>query len=137
MRVAHMRRSRLTSSIILLAVLLSACGQTPDAPGSTHPGYGWIAFVRLTSQTASDLYLVRPDGSDLTRLTDTPRLEYFPAWSPDGRQLAFASNRGTSWDIYVLRFDGTEPVQITSSPGNEALPAWSPDGSVPRIRGRL
>ena len=58
------------------------------------PDGEWIVFTRSEDDghtiTSSDLYAVRPDGSGLTRLTETPdRLEMNPAWSPDGSQIAY------------------------------------------------
>ena len=57
-----------------------------------------IAFVGGTE----DLYLVRPTGRGLRRLTATPAVESQPAWSPDGRRLAYVAFEGESTDLYVL-----------------------------------
>lgn len=51
-----------------------------------------------------------------------------PAWSPDGRTIAFVSDRAGSLDIYVAPAGGGEPRRVTSLPGSETHPAWSPDG---------
>jgi Tol biopolymer transport system component len=51
-----------------------------------------------------------------------------PVWSPDGEQLAFASNKSGAFEIWTVRPDGTELRQITSGPGAKTRPAWSPDG---------
>jgi Tol biopolymer transport system component len=48
--------------------------------------------------------------------------------SPDGRSLAYSSDRAGNQDIYTLRIDGGEPVQLTSNTGNDFAPVWSPDG---------
>jgi hypothetical protein len=54
-----------------------------------------------------------------------------PAWSPDGRKLAFAGNRGGNWDIYVVALgEGAVPVDLTpASPAAYLEPRWSPDGT--------
>ena len=78
------------------------------------------------------------DGTDLTRLTDTPGAERDPVWSPDGQRIAFIQgNSAAGWSvgggsargaIYVINADGTNLTQITdSSIGKEDI-AWSPDG---------
>jgi Tol biopolymer transport system component len=51
-----------------------------------------------------------------------------PAISPDGRFMAFSSNRDGDFDIYVQELNGDETVQITNEPGSDEFPAWSPDG---------
>jgi len=64
-------------------------------------------------------------------LTTYPGAENSPAFSPDGHQLAFFSNREKedNWDIYVKTVGSGEALRLTSDPGVETNPAWSPDGS--------
>jgi Tol biopolymer transport system component len=52
----------------------------------------------------------------------------FPAWSPDGTKVAFASTR-TGGDLFVANADGTHARRLTSGGGDEIAPRWSPDGS--------
>ena len=71
---------------------------------------GWIAFSAGPRDTSGplprhDLYCIKPDGTGLTRLTSTPWDETVPSWSPDGSELAFASNKAGNYDIYVAHFD--------------------------------
>lgn len=54
----------------------------------------------------------------------------YPAWSPDGSQLAFQSDRDGNNDLYVIPSTGGSETQITSDSGWDARPAWSPDGSL-------
>jgi TolB protein len=51
-----------------------------------------------------------------------------PAWSPDGKQIAFTSFRNGKGDIYVMRPDGSEQRRLTTSPAHDDLATWSPDG---------
>jgi tetratricopeptide (TPR) repeat protein len=51
-----------------------------------------------------------------------------PEASPNGRQVAFMSQRDHNWEVYVINLDGTGLRRLTRSPGNDGLPAWSPDG---------
>jgi TolB protein len=53
-------------------------------------------------------------------------MDWAPAWSPDGRRLAFVSQRGGSHQIYVMRPDGSELRQYTDEPQGAESPAWSP-----------
>jgi Tol biopolymer transport system component len=80
-----------------------------------------------------------PDGSagvatrvqrNLTRLTFGGGLQTDPTLSPDGRFLAYASDRAGNFDIWVQSISGGEPVQVTKSPFQDTQPDWSPDGST-------
>ncbi len=63
--------------------------------------------------------------SDLTRITNNPAYDYNPAWSPDGRQIAFVSDRdGGDEEIYLLDVDGGL-TRLTDSPTVDRYPTWS------------
>ncbi len=80
------------------------------------------------------LYVVRPDGTHLRRLTEI-EAEY-PAWSPDGKRIAFMSMqpdaRGSdpNYDVFVVNADGSGLRQLTDWPGEDGWPAWSRDGRL-------
>ena len=66
-----------------------------------------------------------------TKLTFGPGLQTDPAFSPDGKFIAFASDRAGNFDIWVQALSGaSEPVQVTKSPAHDMQPAWSPDGGT-------
>ncbi|MBI1874699.1 MAG: PD40 domain-containing protein [Acidobacteria bacterium] len=62
------------------------------------------------------------------RLTHDPLLSEWPAWSPDGRLIAFTSNRGGNFDVYVRRVEGGQEVNITNDASEDIQPAFSPNG---------
>jgi len=64
----------------------------------------------------------------LTRLTFDDGLQIGATWSPDGRFIAYSSNRGGKFDIWVQQVSGGDPVQISKGPGHNWQPDWSPDG---------
>jgi len=66
------------------------------------------------------------DGGNVRRLTDDSRRDMDPAWSPDGTQIAFESNRDDASDIYIMDADGGNVRQLTDDPGRDDDPAWSP-----------
>jgi Tol biopolymer transport system component len=73
----------------------------------------------------SEIYLMNPDGTGLTRLTNTPENESDPAWSPDGRRIAFARYP----DVFVMNADGTGQTNLTNGAAWDFSPTWSPDGT--------
>jgi TolB protein len=70
----------------------------------------------------------RVEGSTVTQLTADPANDTMPAISPDGKSVAFCSNRNGSWDIYIQPIEGGQPTQLTNSPSHELHPSWSPNG---------
>jgi Tol biopolymer transport system component len=85
-----------------------------------------IAFERFESCDDPDLntiYIASADGSDERRLTEG--WSHLPAWSPDGKRIAFAGNG----DLYVINVDGNGQRRLTSGGGLHDYPSWSPDGA--------
>ena len=66
----------------------------------------------------------------LTRLTFGSGLQTDVTWSPDGRFIAYASDRAGNFDIWVQPVGGGDPVQVTQSAAHDTQPDWSPDGST-------
>jgi WD40-like Beta Propeller Repeat/Peptidase family C25 len=89
-------------------------------------------IVYTSSATGSgDVYLLPADAGPSTtptRLTATSFPEADPAWSPDSRRIAFASNRDGTWRIYLMDADGTDVTLLPTGTGDATQPAWSPDG---------
>lgn len=75
---------------------------------------------------------IRPIGDAhpaLTRLTFDSGLQFGATFSPDGRFIAFSSDRGGKFDIWLQQMGSAAPHQITTLPGHNWQPDWSPDGS--------
>ena len=98
-----------------------------------------LAFVRETGTVAqlpnrnADVYVADADGRNERRLTKAPSSEFTPSWSPDGRRIAFVSNRTGRFAVYVMRADGTglrRVVPRRNGGGDAFWPSWSPDGRL-------
>jgi dipeptidyl aminopeptidase/acylaminoacyl peptidase len=100
------------------------------------PDGAWIAYTVSVPDTAkdhddTDLWLASWDGAQQVRLTRSPAGEHAPHWSPDGRRIAFLSDRDDPHEVDQLwLFDraGGEPERLTNLPGGVSDLAWSPDG---------
>lgn len=90
---------------------------------------GLIAFDSQRDGN-SEVYVMNPDGTDETNLTNNGALDGFSDWSLDGTRIAFSSNRENfDLEIFVMNADGTGPVNLTHSPNTDLAPTWSPDGT--------
>jgi Tol biopolymer transport system component len=71
------------------------------------------------------------DGGDgLEPLTRNSHLDRMPSWSPDGRYIAFISDRAGNQDVYRMNADGSGVVQVTDTPEPEIHPYWAPDSQT-------
>jgi Tol biopolymer transport system component len=137
-----MKRLVTGKSILLLAsttlaVALASCaaqngGTGPTRPASTSDN-GKIAFVRLDNRVGEfDIFVVEPDGSGLRKLVTKPAQDNFPAWSADGKRLAFEASESLNdlnTDIYIMNSDGSGVKRITKESTLDRMPSWSPDGT--------
>jgi acylaminoacyl-peptidase len=98
------------------------------------PDGQWVVYVRqwsdlMTDRRYSNLWLLKADGSDHRPLTSGKFTESSPRWSPEGKRLAFLSNRGGSPQIYLRWMDTGATIAITNVTEPPSAIAWSPDGT--------
>lgn len=105
-------------------------GAVPYTRPDLSPDGLWLAFNAQGKK--DDLFVLGTDGAALRQLTDDVYRDRGPRWSPDGKKLAFFSNRGGTWEIWTYTMDGGMLEQLTrggmGAGGTAAWPVWSPDG---------
>lgn len=76
-----------------------------------------------------DVYRVPTQGGTAVRLTFHPAHDFMPVWSPDGKKIAFASDRYGNFDVFVMDADGGDAQRITYHSGSEYPYSFTPDGA--------
>ena len=84
---------------------------------------GKVAFSYFGS-----IWIANEDGSNVQRLTVNKARDEFPRFSPDGKLIAFSSNRQGNYDVYVMPATGGKPKQLTFHSADDHVIAWTPDG---------
>lgn len=98
--------------------------------GSWSPDMKQIVYRHMIGAMDSEVYLADADGSHVRNLTHHPAFDGWPAWSPDGKRIVFASNRRARYQIYVMNRDGGKPALVANTEGRATAPHFSPDGKT-------
>ncbi len=137
-------RSRLVLSVLVLLAPPATAQQklTPAdifqleyaADPQIAPDGQSVVYVRqwqdpMTDRRYSNLWLVKADGSDHRPLTTGKFTESQPRWSPDGKRIAYLSNKDGTPQVYVRWMDGGLTQPVTNSMSPPTTPTWSPDGT--------
>lgn len=75
-----------------------------------------------------DVWVADSSGGKAVPVTSNVEMDDYPVWSPDGKWIAFASDRYGSWDVYAVPVDGGETKRLTTTSNTEIPVSWSPDG---------
>jgi tricorn protease len=117
-------RAALLSALCLLLLASAAWSQQARLLRQPTLSATHVAFAH-----GGDLWIVGRHGGEARRLTSTPAVESDPHLSPDGRLLAFSSNRSGDWAVYVMPAAGGDATRLTWYPAPAYARGWTPDGS--------
>ena len=119
-----MDRRKLVVAAGLVMWVWAAVAMAAPVKLARHPDYhgGKIVFSYL-----GDIWIAAEDGSNPQRLTDNGAREIYPRFSPDGKWIAFTSNRYGNNDVFIVSVTGGVPRRLTFHTGNDDVVGWARD----------
>src|SRR5437588_3160306 len=115
----------LTLSISLFIFAFTSVVFAREAKLVRYPSYsnGRVAFTYL-----GDIWTADENGQNVQRLTVNKARDAYPRFSPDGKWIAFSSDRNGNLDVYIIPSTGGTPTQLTHHSADDVVLGWTPDG---------
>jgi tricorn protease len=119
---------RFAAAVSLFAFVAHAawCAASPDQPLLLRKPA--LSRTHIAFSFGGDLWIVPREGGEAKRLTAGAGVETDPAFSPDGRQIAFTGEYDGNVDVFVVPASGGTPRRLTWHPGDDRVAGWTPDG---------
>lgn len=112
-----------------LVLLLAPFARAQETDGTRLLRQPTVSATHVAFEYGGDIWIVGRPGGEARRLTATPAIETDPHFSPDGRRVAFTSNRTGMPQVWVVGADGGEPRRLTWYPSPSFARGWTPDGT--------
>ena len=121
---------RITFSAFLIANIIGCSSPTANEDDAKKPAGDMLAFESSVKHNR-DIFIMDADGKNVRNLTNDSAVDVEPCWSPDGKYVAFSSNRDDKkFDLYKTDIATGETTRLTSDTSSmDAQPTWSPDGN--------
>jgi len=124
-----MSRAPLTAASAVAAFLL-VVPSVAEAQGTRFLRQPSVSADAIAFVHANDIWVAPRSGGDARRLTTDDGAETEPAFSPDGRWIAFTGEYGGNQDVYVVAASGGQPTRLTWHPGADVVQGWTPSGDI-------
>src|ERR1051325_1601662 len=115
---------RLVTLAFLLMLAAPVASSAKEAKLARYPHYhqGRIAFTYL-----GDIWTADENGQNVRRITAHKARDVYPRFSPDGKWIAFSSDRNGNLDVFIVPSEGGNPKQLTFHSADDTVQGWSPD----------
>src|SRR5215469_6643279 len=106
----------------VLVVCAAAAGREAKLVRYPHYHQGRIAFTYL-----GDIWTADENGQNIRRITANKARDVYPRFSPDGKWIAFSSDRNGNLDVFIVPATGGTPKQLTFHSADDGVLGWTPD----------
>ena len=117
-----MKRLYALAFLVALCAAPAAAAREAKLVRYPHYNHGRIVFTYL-----ADIWTADEDGKNIKRITANKARDVYPRFSPDGKWIAFSSDRNGNFDVFIVPSEGGNPKQLTFHSGDDTVLGWSPD----------